>query len=186
VWVAGRTGTVGLAAYTVASNVWNLLALALDALAIAAQALVGHALGAHEPDLARSLTRRLTWWGAGYGVLTGLLILAAAPLVDPLLAPDPAVRAALGPIMLIIAALQPACGVVFLLDGVLIGAGDGAYLAWAGLACTAVFIPMALPVVWLHLSISALWLAVGGQILARLIALTVRARGSAWMRLGGV
>ena len=184
VWVAGQTGTVGLAAYTVASNVWTLAALSLDALAIAAQALIGHALGAHRPDRATALTRQLIRWSAWYGVLTGVLLAATEPLLVLLLTPDPRVRSALLPIMLIQAALQPAAGVVFLLDGVLIGAGDGAYLAWAGLASTAVFVVFALPVAWWHLSITYLWIAVTALMLARLVALTLRARGTAWQRLG--
>ena len=184
VWVAGQTGTVGLASFTVANNVWTLLALALDALAIAAQALIGHALGAGQADRATALTRRLMRWAGGYGVLTGIVLLAAAPLAVPLLTPDPRVRAGLIPVVLIMAALQPAAGVVFLLDGVLIGAGDARYLAWAGIATTGVFVACALPVAWLHLSITYLWLAIGALTLARLIALAVRVRGTAWIRLG--
>lgn len=184
VWVAGRIGTVGLAAYTVSFNAWTLLAFCLDALAIAAQALIGHALGAGRADRARALTRLLIRWGAGYGLLTGVLLVALAPLAVPLLTPDPDVRAALGTVVLIMAALQPAAGVVFLLDGVLIGAGDAAYLAWAGLASTVVFVAFALPVAWLHWSVTMLWLAVASLIAARLVFLVARARGTTWMRLG--
>jgi len=67
VWAAARSGTAALAAHTVASNLWNTLALALDALAIAAQAIVGHALGAGDAAAARSATRRMSVWASWPG-----------------------------------------------------------------------------------------------------------------------
>jgi len=84
VWIAARSGTVALAAHTVATSLWNTLALALDALAIAAQAIVGHALGAGDAVAARSATRRMALWGIVVGVVAGALIAAARPLYVPL------------------------------------------------------------------------------------------------------
>ncbi|MBS2965815.1 MATE family efflux transporter [Actinocrinis puniceicyclus] len=184
VWVAGRLGTTALGAHTVGSNVWNLLAMALDALAIAAQALVGHALGAGRPDRARQLLSRLTRWGVGYGLVTGGLLLAVSPFALSLMTPDAHVRAALVPVVLIMALFQPVAGAVFVLDGVLIGAGDSRYLAWAGLACTAVFVGAALPVALAPLTLTYLWWAVGALMLARLFALGVRAKGAKWIEAG--
>lgn len=181
VWVAGSLGTDALGAYTVTANLWNFLAMALDALAIAAQALVGHALGAGRPDRARLLLRRLLRWSTGYGLVTGVLLLATAPLTVPLLAPDHGVRSAVWGVLVILAVLQPVAGPVFVLDGVLIGAGDARYLAWAGLACTLVFVLAALPVAWVPLHLAELWWAIGVLMLARLLALGLRARGPGWL-----
>ena len=41
---------------------------------------------------------------------------------------------------------MPMAGWVFVLDGVLIGAGDGRFLAWAGMATLVVYVPFALAV----------------------------------------
>ncbi|HEY3866729.1 MAG TPA: MATE family efflux transporter [Actinocrinis sp.] len=184
VWVAGALGTVPLAAHTVANNLWNLLAMALDALAIAAQTLVGHALGARDPDRARHLLQRLIRWGFAYGILTGALLLVAAPYLVRLLTPDHNVRAALVGVIVIMAVLQPIAGPVFVLDGVLIGAGDTRYLARAGAACTLVFAAAALPVAGVPLSLAYLWWAIGVFMVARLVALSLRSRGPAWLTAG--
>ena len=81
----------------------------------------------------------------------------------------PDVRRLLLAVLLVAAVQQPVAGVVFVLDGVLIGAGDQDYLALAGLAATAVFAAGAavgasrgtrgLVALWLALS---LWMA--GQV----------------------
>ncbi|MDO9355574.1 MAG: MATE family efflux transporter [Solirubrobacteraceae bacterium] len=180
IWVAGRLGVTALAAHTIANAVWTLLALALDALAIAAQALVAGALGADDPARARAVARRVTRLGVLYGVVVGLGLLAASPLLVPLIAPDPGVRDAIWPVVLLVAALQPLAGPVFALDGVLIGASDSVYLAWAAIACTAVFIVAALPAAVGSAGLTALWWAVGAMMLARLVPLGARVRSTAW------
>jgi putative MATE family efflux protein len=186
VWTAGSFGTAALAAHTVATNLWMTLALALDALAIAAQALVGRDLGAGRAERVRSTVRRLVRWGLCFGLLTGLALWAARPLYTPLFTADPQVRADLGPVLALAALFQPAAAAVFVLDGVLIGAGDAAYLAWAALACTGVFLGgLAL----LHAAapahaLTGLWLAIGVFTLARWLALSLRARSDAWLRTG--
>src|SRR5699024_3119468 len=95
---------------------------------------------------------------------------------------DGEVTAATGGALLVAAAIQPVSGLVFVLDGVLIGAGDGVYLAWAGLAVLIVYTPLALAaglgdLVWL-------WLAYGAFMVARLVTLYWRQRGNAWVVLG--
>jgi Na+-driven multidrug efflux pump len=97
---------------------------------------------------------------------------------------DPAVRHALWPVLVVAAIFQPAAGVVFVLDGVLIGAGDATYLAWASLACTVVFLAALGVVLAAGWGLTALWAAVGIFTLARLGFLWLRARGTVWMRVG--
>lgn len=186
---AARLGTEGLAAHNVAYVVWGLLALALDALAIAAQALVGRYLGEGDPSSVQALTRRLVRWGVlGGGVLGAGTAVLAAPL--PLLfSDDETVRALLTVALLVVAVLQPLAGWVFVLDGILIGAGDGRYLALASLVSTLAFLPLALLAVAVGASsatagIVALWLAIGGWVLARLATLVPRARSTRWMVTG--
>jgi Na+-driven multidrug efflux pump len=90
------------------------------------------------------------------------------------------------PVLLVAALFQPAAGVVFVLDGVLIGAGDARYLAWASLACTAVFLGCLAIVLGAGLGLTWLWVAVGVFTLARLACLLMRSRGTAWLRVGAV
>ena len=184
VWASGKLGTVALAANTIASNLWFTLALALDALAIAAQALVGHELGAGRTDATRRVVARMNRWGLGFGVVTGVLLAALSPVLAGAFTSDQAVADALMPVLIVAALFQPAAGVVFVLDGVLIGAGDAAYLAWASLACTALFLAGLAVLFAAGGNLTWLWVVVGGFTLARLAFLYVRARGTAWMRVG--
>lgn len=65
--VVARSGTAQLGAHQVALQLWLFLALVLDAYAIAAQTLVGHALGAERAEDARRTARRVAAWGLGTG-----------------------------------------------------------------------------------------------------------------------
>jgi len=184
--LAARMGNAAIAAHQIAFRVWTLLALALDAIAIAGQAITGKYLGAGDVAGARSATARMIAWGAGYGVVFGALILAARPFLPGLFAAAPPVAGLLLDVLLIVALLQPVAGVVFVLDGVLIGAGDQDYLALAGIVTAAVFGVAAACVHVLHGGLVALWLAFGVWLAARFVTLTLRARGSAWLVTGAV
>ena len=184
VWAAGRLGTDALAANTIAANLWITLALALDALAIAAQALVGHELGAGRIGQTRRVVAQMSWWGLWFGVVTGVGLAALSPVLAGAFTSDQAVARVLMPVLIVAAVFQPAAGVVFVLDGVLIGAGDTVFLAWASLACTAVFLGLLAMLFAAHGDLTWLWIAVGVFTLARLACLWFRARGTAWMRVG--
>jgi Na+-driven multidrug efflux pump len=129
-------------------------------------------------------------WGLVSGVMTGLLLAACSPVIGYLFTDDPQVRELLVPVVLVAALFQPIAGVVFVLDGVLIGAGDGRYLAWGGVLVLAVFAP----ILWLAVRVSGpvageplvrLWLAFGlGFMASRAVVLVHRARGVAWMVTG--
>jgi putative MATE family efflux protein len=184
--VAARQGDAAIAAHQVAFRLWNLLALALDAVAIAGQAITGRCLGAGDVPGARTATTRMIGWGAVYGVVFGLVLLLFRPLLPALFAAAPPVRALLLAVLLVVAAQQPVAGVVFVLDGVLIGAGDQRYLAVAGLVALAVFLPAAWLVYAQHRGLVALWLAYSLWLLARFVTLVLRARGSRWLVTGAV
>ena len=188
--VAAALGTAELAAYQVAFTTWTLLALVLDAVAIAAQALVGRALGAAAVDEARSITRRMVWWGVVAGAGLAVLVAAAAPLYARVFTTDPEVRRLLIAALLVVAFMQPVAGWVFVLDGVLIGAGDGRYLALASVISVAIFLPAAYAVTVVDLSELAgqlaLWASIGVWMLARLATLAVRVRSRAWLVTGAI
>jgi putative MATE family efflux protein len=182
--VAARLGDTEIAAHQITLTVWSLLAFALDAIAIAGQAVIGRYLGADDPAGARAACQRMIQWGAACGIALGLLVLLARPLIGPMFSSDPAVRHALAAALLVVAVAQPVCGVVFVLDGVLMGAGDGPYLAWSMLVTLAVFAPAAFAVPALGGGLTALWWAMGLMMLTRLAALWLRARSGRWVVTG--
>ncbi|WP_125612762.1 MATE family efflux transporter [Specibacter cremeus] len=188
--VATAQGPVNLAAHQLAMTVFSFLAFALDALAIAAQALIGKELGAGNVPAVRELTRTMVVWGIGFGVVTGIVVLAAARWVGWIFTTDAAVHGALAAALVVLALGQPIAGFVFVLDGVLIGAGDARYLALAGLANLVVYFPL---LYWVHAAdlgdtaagLAWLWTAFSlGYLAARALTLGLRARTSAWIRIG--
>jgi putative MATE family efflux protein len=183
-FVAASAGTVAIAAHQVAFTVWTLLALALDAVAIAGQAIVGRYLGAGDVAGARAATRRMLEWGAAAGVVLAIALLLLRVAFVPLFSPDPRVQALLSSVLVVAALAQPVCGVVFALDGVLIGAGDGRYLAWAGVGTLGAFLPLAGLVLALDAGLVALWWAFNGYLLARLVTLLWREHGDSWLVTG--
>ena len=185
---SGDADGTAVAAHQIAFTVWTFLVFALDAIAIAAQTLTGHALGAGDRDQTQLLTRRIIRWGWGSGIVAGLLLAGASPFLGRLFSPDPAVHELLLPILLIAAVSQPIAGVTFVLDGVLIGAGDGRYLAWAGIWTLVLYAPAVLTVprvvsqdqslVWIWLLFGALFTGVRAVLLLR------RVQSDRWMVLG--
>ncbi len=181
---ADHTG-LNLATHQIAVTFWSVLAFALDAIAIAAQALTGRALGRGDVEDVRRLTSRMLRWGVISGLVGGLLLAAVAPFVGILFTTDPEVRALLVPVLLVAALGQPLAGLVYVLDGVLIGAGDGTFLAWAGLVVLAVYAPAALWAATLPHGLIAIWVAMTFVFMgARGLLLHARARGDRWLVTG--
>ena len=197
-WVAAGLGDVPLAAYQVAATIWTFLAFSLDALAIAAQALTGRALGAGDAVLARSATRTMLLWGVLGGGALGILVLATHSVLPVLFTSDPAVRSVLASALVVVGLSQPIAGFVFVLDGVLIGAGDGLWLAVAQVVVLGLYLPLILMVRANGRSLLAgtdtvtgqghamtvLWLAFVVFMTLRGLALGWRARGDAWLITG--
>jgi putative MATE family efflux protein len=183
-YVATEVGDTALAAHQVAFTLWTTLALALDALAIAGQAIVGRYLGGSDVAGTRAATRRMIEWGVAAGLVFGLVLVLARPLYIPLFTADPQVQALLADVILVFAIFEPLAGTVFVLDGVLIGAGDGRYLAYAGLWTLVAFLPLAGLVLGLDGGLVALWWAFGGFMVARLVTLMLRERSGAWLVTG--
>ncbi|WP_375386408.1 MATE family efflux transporter [uncultured Microbacterium sp.] len=187
--VAVGLGTGELAGWQVVFTIFTTTAFALDALAIAAQALIGKGLGAGDQPLVRRVLGRTVAWGAWFGVAVGLVVGALSGVIGIVFTGDAGVAALIQPALIVLAVAQPICGIVFVLDGVLIGAGDGRYLAVAGVINLVVFAPaLALVAVlspdgWAGLA----WLSAsffGVYMLARLATLGWRIRGAAWMTAG--
>jgi putative MATE family efflux protein len=187
VWVVTAAGPATLASHQLVNTFYSTLAFALDALAIAAQSLIGKELGAGSVDRVKALTSTMMRWGTGFGVITGVVLVGLAWVLPPLFTSDPAVQQLATWGLLVLAAQQPICGLVFVLDGVLIGAEDAKYLALTGLLNLAVYAPLLLIVALVPLPGQVLvwtWVAFGGYMLARAATLSWRAVRGNWMRVG--
>ncbi|TXK14962.1 MATE family efflux transporter [Microbacterium saccharophilum] len=187
--VATSLGTPELAGWQVAFTIFSTAAFALDALAIAAQALIGRGLGAGDQPFVRRVLGRTVAWGAWFGVIVGAGIAAGSGVIGLLFTGDPALAALIQPTLLVLAVAQPVCGIVFVLDGVLMGAGDVRYLAIAGGLNLVPYVP-SLVVLWLVRPVGAAglaWLSAcffGVYMLARLGTLGWRVRQPAWLTAG--
>ncbi len=184
--VAAGLGTEALAGWQVAFTIFSTAAFALDALAIAAQALIGRGLGAGDEPFVRRVLGRTVAWGAWFGVIVGGVIGALSGVIGLVFTGDPQIAALVQPALIVLAVSQPVCGVVFVLDGVLIGAGDAKYLAIVGVLNLVPFVPALVLVAVLHPAGAAglAWLSVaffGVYMLARLVTLGWRVRGHTWM-----
>ena len=187
VWVATAHGPVTLAAHQLVFTLFSTLAFALDALAVAAQSLIGKELGAGDVARVRALTRTMMRWGVFFGVFTGALLAAVAWVLPALFTRAPDVRSAATAGLLVLAVSQPVCGLVFVLDGVLIGAEDARYLALTGVLNLAVYAPALAVVALLPLPGEPLvwvWAAFTVYLVARGVTLTWRAVRDTWMRVG--
>jgi putative MATE family efflux protein len=180
--VAARVGTAQLGAHQIALQVFFFLALVLDAYAIAAQTLVGHALGGKRPEEARSTARRVSLWGLGTGLLVAVLLLALRPLLLPLFTDDPAVLAQAEVAWWFLAGMQPMAGVVFALDGVLMGAGDVGYLRTVTIGSAVLgFLPLSLLAGPLDWGLAGVWTGLCLFIALRLVGVLVRVAGDRWL-----
>jgi putative MATE family efflux protein len=187
--VATRFGAATAAAHQIVLQLWFFQALVLDAVAIAAQALVGAALGSSErgAQRARALAGQVARYGLVLGIGFGVLFAALIAVLPPVFTPDPAVLAVVPVAWWFFAAMQPVAGVVFALDGVLLGAGDAAFLRTSTLAAAVLGF---LPPIWASLAfgwgLAGIWSGLTAFMLLRLVAVGLRARSDRWIVTGAV
>jgi putative MATE family efflux protein len=183
--VAARFGAPSVAAHQIVLQLWTFMVTVLDALAIAAQSLVGAALGASSVAGARRVAGRVRVYGVALGVAAGVFFAATAGVLPGVFTPDPAVRAVVPQAWWFFVALQPVAAYVFALDGVLLGAGDAAYLRRITVACA---LAGFLPLIWLSLALdwglAGIWAGLSLFIVGRAIAVGLRVRGDAWAVTG--
>lgn len=188
-WVAAGKGAVALAAHQVTWNIWGFLNFALDAVGIAGQTLIGLALGAGALRQTRALVRRMLWWSLGSGLVLGVGIIVLRGPIASLFSPDAAVRDGVTAALLVVGCTLTIAAYVCLMDGVLIGAGDGPYLARVGVVNLVLYVPLALTVarfapsgvgglVWLWAAFSIGFMGV------RALTLAWRQRSDTWLTTG--
>jgi len=183
--VLARIGPAALGAHQIAFQLFIFLALILDALAIAAQVMVGRMLGGGDAAGARAAAGRMIAWSAALGTAFGILLLALGDVVPRLFTPDAAVVAQAHEIWWLFAALMPLNGVVFALDGILIGAGDTRFLMWGMLAASAVYVPIALVSLAQGWGILGVWCGLAALIVVRLATCGARFASRRWALIGG-
>jgi putative MATE family efflux protein len=183
--VAARFGAPMVAAHQIVLQLWFFMALVLDAVAIAAQALVGAALGSGDVPRARALARQVGGYGLALGSGFGVVFAALAGVLPRLFTTDPAVLAAVPAAWWFFAGMQPLTGVVFALDGVLLGAGDAAYLrTWTLAAAAAGFLPLTWASLVFGWGLAGIWSGLTAFVVIRLVAVTLRVRSGRWAVAG--
>ena len=182
--VAARIGDAALGAHQIAFQLFVFLALILDALAIAGQVIVGRALGAGDALLARAAATRMLVLSLAFGCLVGALLLAGHDLIPRAFTGDDDVLARAADLWPLFVLIQPLGGLVFALDGILIGAGDSRYLAFSMVAAALCCAPLALAALELDWGIEGVWWALLALMIARLVTLGLRFRGERWVVVG--
>lgn len=183
---ATALGTEELAGWQIVFTLGTIAAFALDSLAIAAQALIGKGLGAGDVPGVRRVLARTVAWGAWFGVIVGGLIAALSGVIGLAFTGDAAVAALIQPALIVLAVAQPVAGVVFVLDGVLMGSGDVRYLAIAGALNLVPFLPALwiITLVGVDGTAGVTWLAIaffGVYMLARFATLGWRVKTGGWL-----
>ena len=183
--VAARFGAPALAAHQIVLQLWTFLALILDALAIAAQTLVGAALGAGQPGRARAVAGRVAVFAAAAGTGLAASLAVGWAAVPGWFTGDGAVLSAIVVPWWYLVAQLPFAGIVFALDGVLLGAGDAAFMR----TCTVISAVVGfLPLTWLALvmnwGLAGIWAGLSAFIALRLMFVGWRTLSGRWLRSG--
>ncbi|MDH3295761.1 MAG: MATE family efflux transporter, partial [Acidimicrobiia bacterium] len=182
--VAARIGTAPLAAYQIAIQIWSTLTLALDAVAIAGQALTGRWLGAGAADKAKAAARRMIELDVAVGAMAGVVIFLFRQPLAQIFSADPAVLTATATSLVWAAVAQPLNGYVFALDGILIGAGDMTYLGRTMMVSAALFAGLAWWLISDQRGLNWLWAALTVFMATRALFLWFRWRSDNWVVLG--
>jgi putative MATE family efflux protein len=183
--VASRMGTAQIAAHQIGLQLWEFTALLLDSFAIAAQSLVGAALGASDPHVAKSTSWQVARWGLYAGTAFAALYAAGWVVIPRLFSSSAAVVDQAHVLWPWFIGMLPAAGVVFALDGVLIGAGDVRFLRTITIiAAVGAFAPLNLAALHWHWGLGGVWAGLTAFIGVRLIGMLARARGGRWLVTG--
>ncbi|MBB3038565.1 MATE family efflux transporter [Hoyosella altamirensis] len=183
--VASRFGAGAVGAHQVVLHLWNFVALTLDSLAIAAQAIIGALLGSGVVVAAKAAAWRIMRWSIVFAVGLAGAFAAGSTIVPGIFTADPGVLGHIGEIWWFFVIMIPVAGVVFALDGVLLGSGDAAFLRTSTLlAALAGFLPL----IWLSLvfewGLHGIWSGLAAFVLLRAGAVVWRTRSARWAIAG--
>ncbi|WCB96915.1 putative FMN/FAD exporter YeeO [Baekduia alba] len=183
--VLARESAASLGAHQIAFQVFIFLALVLDAIAIAGQVLVGRMLGADDADGALAAARRMCVWSLVGGAVMAAGLLATTDVLPHAFSSDDAVVAQAHELWPLFALLQIPGALVFALDGILLGAGDTRYLAYAmAFSAFGVFVPIALLSLHFGWGVTGVWWGLNALMVARLATIGARFLGRRWLVTG--
>jgi Na+-driven multidrug efflux pump len=172
--VASAFGTNSLAAYHASFTIYGVAVFALDALAIAAQAMVSKSLGSNEPESATRINSRTTFWSFWLGLVLAIALVILATPLSKLFTDSSQVQAETATALLVMAVVMVPASFAFAWDGVLIGASDFKFLAWVQTGVVLGFAPVLWWVYQTHQSVSWLWVALGWWLFLRCLSLWLR------------
>lgn len=182
--VAGRVSVAALAAHQVMLQLWNFLTLVLDSLAIAAQTLTGSALGTGRIDDARAVGEKITRLSLWFALTLAAVFAIGGPVIRRIFTTDEAVLDAMAWPWWLLIAMIAAGGVLFALDGVLLGAGDAAFLRTLTLSSVFVgFLPGIALAYWAGTGLTGIWCGLAAMIAVRLVGDMWRFRSMRWAKL---
>jgi Na+-driven multidrug efflux pump len=182
--IVTRFGDASIAAHQIAFQLWIFLALVLDAIAIAGQVIVGRGLGAGDTERAYAASARMITLSVYAGVAFGAVMLGLEGVLPYAFTSDELVIERTQAIWPLFALMQPLNGAVFALDGILIGAGDGPFLAWSMVAAFAASAVVALAALAFDWGIVGVWCALVVLIVVRLGLMSWRFAGRRWLVTG--
>jgi putative MATE family efflux protein len=182
--VLARVNSWSLAAHQIGMQVFNLLALVLDAIAIAGQVIVGRNLGAGDGEAAWASAKRMIELSVLGGFGIGVTLMALRGVIPRAFTSDPRVLERAEALWPLLALMQPIGAAVFALDGILLGAGETTYLAWSMLLSGAVYAGVALLAFALHWGVVGVWAGFNVLMLVRLATCGRRFLSRRWIRLG--
>lgn len=184
--VAGRVSVAALAAHQVMLQLWNFLTLVLDSLAIAAQTLTGSALGTGRIDEARAVGEKVTRLSLWFALTLAGIFAVGGPLIRRLFTTDEAVLDAMAWPWWLLIAMIAAGGVLFALDGVLLGASDAAFLRTLTLSSVLLgFLPGIAIAYWAGTGLTGIWCGLAAMIVIRLAGDVWRFSSMRWARVDG-
>lgn len=179
--VAGRVSVAALAAHQIMLQLWNFLTLVLDSLAIAAQTLTGSALGTGRIGTARSVGISVTRLSLGFAGVLAAVFACGGPLIRRIFTTDPQVLGVMVAPWWLLIGMIAAGGVLFALDGVLLGAGDAGFLRNLTVGSVLLgFIPGVALVYWADTGLTGIWAGLAAMIVIRLIGVVYRFRSMRW------
>jgi MATE family multidrug resistance protein len=171
---AAAIGTEEVAAHQVVSQWMLFLALVVDALAIAAQAMIGRFVGAGDDEAIRLTARRLLIWGWWTGLGLGVVILALRGVLAGWFSADESVQDLITSAMFVLAIIQPVGALVFVGDGLYLGAGAFRFLAGATVMAATATAAMLIFVRVAGGSLDGVWWSIALLIAVRGLAFIVR------------
>jgi putative MATE family efflux protein len=179
---AARMGATSLAAHEIAFQLLMLSSDVTDGLAVAGQALASKHLGSGRIERAYRMGKTLILCGGVAGLLFAATFFLGQNAIVRLFTTSSEVMLLLGgTLILLVALFQPANGIVFVLDGFLIGAHDTRFLMWAMLVgALCLFVPLS----WLSLQqgwgLMGIWTGVSMLMTWRLVTNVYRFKSQKW------